>query len=32
MTCDPVQPDISYRHSPVVDTWSAQIPQADPNA
>lgn len=32
VTCDPVQPNVFYRRSPVVDTWSAQILQADPNA
>ncbi|MFE7333173.1 hypothetical protein ACFU8W_52110 [Streptomyces sp. NPDC057565] len=35
VTCDPVQPNVFYRRSPVVDTWSAQIlqqHQADPNA
>ncbi|MER5503480.1 MULTISPECIES: hypothetical protein [unclassified Streptomyces] len=32
VTCDPVQPNVFYRRSPEVDTWSAQILQADPNA
>ncbi|MEU2469455.1 hypothetical protein ABZ580_35620 [Streptomyces sp. NPDC012486] len=32
VTCDPVQPNVFYRRSPVVDTWSAQILQADTNA
>ncbi|MEV0875865.1 MULTISPECIES: hypothetical protein [Streptomyces] len=32
VTCDPVQPNVFYRRSPVVDTWSAQILQAGPNA
>ncbi|WP_285574176.1 hypothetical protein [Streptomyces sp. RTGN2] len=32
VTCDPVQPNVFYRRSPVVDTWSAQILQADPNS
>ncbi|MFD5309972.1 hypothetical protein [Streptomyces ardesiacus] len=31
VTCDPVQPNVFYRRSPVVDTWSAQILQADPD-
>lgn len=32
VTCDPVQPNVFYRRSPVLDTWSAQILQADPNS
>lgn len=32
VTCDPVQPNVFYRRSPAVDTWSVQILQADPNA
>ncbi|MEV5678498.1 hypothetical protein AB0L68_26730 [Streptomyces sp. NPDC052164] len=32
VTCDPVQPNVFYRRSPVVDTWSVRILQADPNA
>ncbi|WP_031045494.1 hypothetical protein [Streptomyces sp. NRRL F-5650] len=31
VTCDPVQPNVFYRRSPVVDTWSAEILQADPD-
>ncbi|TXS63829.1 hypothetical protein EAO76_40375 [Streptomyces sp. sk2.1] len=27
VTCDPVQPNVFYRRSPVVDTWSLQIIQ-----
>ncbi|MEU0835393.1 hypothetical protein [Streptomyces sp. NPDC005969] len=27
VTCDPVQPNVFYRRSPAVDTWSAQILQ-----
>ncbi|WLQ62095.1 MULTISPECIES: hypothetical protein [Streptomyces] len=32
VTCDPVQPNVFYRRSPAVDSWSAQILHADPNA
>lgn len=27
VTCDPVQPNVFYRSSPVVDTWSTQVLQ-----
>lgn len=27
VTCDPVQPNVFYRRSPVMDTWSTQVLQ-----
>lgn len=32
VTCNPVQPNVFYRRSPVADTWSAQILQVDPTS